>query len=350
MLKIFRQKSVTKAVLWGLLILILPAFILWGTGAGGREKNKGPTFVGFIDGKKVSFGDFADSINSIRCQVILNYFGQQEAMDAFLKSKAFLGKLAWDRLIMAREARKAHVKVSNDEVITLIKSHPLFSRGSYFDDRMYSYVLRNSMGLEPRAFEEIIRSNLEIQKYNDRLTKDINATDKEIVEAYAKDNDKIRISFLFFANGDSANKAEAGNSAVKYAQERYAELKSLMTKESLSFEDAAAKLKLKVTESAFFSRNESLEGIGKADSLTAAAAKLKPDEVSDPVETEKGVVIFKVVGREKFDEKKFEKEKSDYAKKISGLKKSRYLETWLKGLEDANKLNIDLKDYEKYYR
>lgn len=398
MLKIFRHKNVTKVVLWGLLILILPAFILWGTGSGGRSKDSGPAFVGLIDGKRITFNDFAESIASIKCQIILNYFNQPKVMDAFLKSKAFLGKLAWDRLIMAR---KANIKVSNIEVVNFIRSLPLFLRGGSFDDRMYSYILRNSMGLEPRMFEEMIRGNLEIQKFNDRLTKDIKATDQEIAEAYGKANDKLKISYLDFASDSFTDKTrveesqiqdyykehqkelvlpakegeknnapgimagfddvkadikkfltgkEARELAVKAAGEQYGKLKDLMTKENLNFEAAAAKLALNVKESAFFSRSEKPEGIGEAGALTEAAGSLKPDEISAPFETEKGVIIFKVSGSQKFDEEKFKKEKDNYLKKTVELKKTQYIETWLRSLEKASKVNIDFEDYEKYYR
>lgn len=337
MLKAFRHKNVTKIVLWGLLILILPAFVLWGTGAGGGSKEKGPKFVGLIEGKKVTFDDFADSIASIRCQIILNYFNQPEVMDALLKSKAFLGKLAWDRLIMAGEARKANIKVSNAEVVNFIKSHPMFLRNGYFDDRMYGYILRNSMGLEPRTFEEIMRSNLEIQKFNDRLTKEIKATDQEVADAYGKANDKFKITYIDFPSAGAAG-------------EEYGKLKDLAAKESPGFEAAAKKLGLAVKESVFFSRGENIEGIGPASPVIEAAAKLKPDEISAPLETEKGAIIFRVSGREKFDEEKFKKEKDDYAKRLTGSKKTQYIENRLRDLEKAAKVNIDFEDYEKYYR
>ncbi|MCX5678789.1 MAG: peptidylprolyl isomerase [Candidatus Omnitrophica bacterium] len=337
MLKLFRHKNVAKIVLWGLLILILPAFVLWGTGAGGGSKDKGPKFVGLIDGKKISFGDFAESIAAIRCQIILNYFNQPKVMDTFLKSNAFLGKLAWDRLIMAKEARKAKMKVSNAEVINFIRSQPLFLRGGYFDDRMYGYILRNNMALEPRMFEEMMRGNLEIQKFNDRLTKDIKVTDQEIAESYGKINDKLKISYIDFP-------------AAPAAGEGYSKLKDLMAKEKLSFEAAAAKLALNVKESAFFSKGETIEGIGEVGPLIETASTLKPDEVSTPIEMEKGAIIFRVSGREKFDEEKFKKEKDGYSKKLIELKKTRYIENWLRGLEKASTVNIDFKDYDKYYR
>lgn len=342
MLKVFRNKNVAKVVLWGLLILILPAFVLWGTGSGrGGSKNSGPAFVGMIDGKKVTFNDFAESIASIRCQVILNYFNQPQVMDAFLNSKAFLGKLAWDRLLMVREARKENIKISNAEVINFIRSHPLFIRGGSFDDRIYSYVLKNNMGLEPRAFEELTRESLKIQKLNDWLTKDVKVSDEEIAEAYGKTNNKLQISYLSFSTEGFTDKAVA---------EQYEKLNGLMENGNLNFESAAAKLGLKVTKSEFFSSGESLEGIGAAYQITEEGLKLKPGEVSGPIKTKKGMVIFMVTGSQKFDEEKFKKDKDDYSKKAIGSKKAQYLESWLRGLEKANKVNIDFQDYDKYYR
>ena len=40
MLKIFRKKIVSKVILWGLLILILPAFVMWGSASMSRSKDK----------------------------------------------------------------------------------------------------------------------------------------------------------------------------------------------------------------------------------------------------------------------------------------------------------------------
>ncbi len=341
MLKVFRNKNVSKIVLWALLILILPAFVLWGTGSDrGGSKASGPKFVGMIDGKKVTFNDFAESIGAIRCQVIMNYFDQPQVIDALMNSKPFLGKLAWDRLLMAREARKEHIKVSNDEIVNFIRTHPLFARGGIFDDRMYSYILKNNMGLEPRTFEEITRESLKIQKLNDRLTKDVKISDEEIVETYGKANNKLKNSYLSFS---------ADNFTDEAAAEQYEKLKSLMEKGSLGFEAAAAKLGLKTTKSEFFSIGESLEGIGAVYQITEEGLKLKPGEVSGPIKTEKGAVIFTVTDRQRFDEESFKKEKDDYSKKIIGSKKAQHLEGWLREIEKANKINIDFQDYEKYY-
>src|SRR3989338_8551226 len=115
MLRFFRQKHIAKIIFWGLVILVLPAFVFWGTGSISGSKTKGPTFAGIIDKKKVSFARLYESIAAIRAQIILNYFNQPKVLDAFLKNNTFLAKLAWDRLIMAEEAERRRIKIPDGE-------------------------------------------------------------------------------------------------------------------------------------------------------------------------------------------------------------------------------------------
>ena len=210
MLKVFRNKNVAKIVLWALLILILPAFVLWGTGNLGRGADKkGPAYVGTIENKKVSFDDFAKSVSSIRCQIVLNYFNNSKALDSLLKNKAFVGKLAWDRLIMLKKAGMARIRVPDSDVIKFITSHPLFLRNGRFDDRVYEYFLKNSLSLYPRNFEELIRETLMIQKLTDSLTKDIKVTDEEVLKDYEMDNSKFKISYILTPTSEFTNKVIA---------------------------------------------------------------------------------------------------------------------------------------------
>ena len=137
MLKLLRHKRVAKLVLWGILILILPAFVIWGAGSVGRSKEKGPAFVGLIHNKKISFDAFAESITDMRVQIMLNFYSQQQILENLLKNKELLGKMAWDRLIMAAEAKKGRFKATNAEVVNYVRSLPLFMQNGRFNDRMY---------------------------------------------------------------------------------------------------------------------------------------------------------------------------------------------------------------------
>ena len=400
MLKIMRQKNVTKFVLWGILILILPAFVLWGTGSGGRPKDKGPTYAGMIDNKKVSFEDFAGSVSAIKCQIILNYFNQPKVLQTFLSSRPFLGKMAWDRLLMIKEAKKYGIKASDADIVKHIRSHPIFLRNGVFDPKVYEYVLRYNMGLEPRTFEEMMRQNLQIQQLNAMLTKDVKISDEEIVQSYRKDNEKFKLIFTIFSadnfmdkvkieeagikdyyekhkeeftlppkEGESAapqavasfdevkdnikrflSEAQARTLAVKYAEEEYLKINDALVKDNLSFEEAAEKLGLKLQQTPYFVKTEYLEGVGEGLPLVEKAVKMEKNGVSGLIEVRKGAVVFKLVDFEKYDEEKFKKEKEEFSKTVLENKKMLSLEGWLRGLEEANKPVIDFKEYDKYYR
>jgi len=396
MLKLFRNKNVAKLVLWGLLILIMPAFVLWGTGNLGGGKNKGPKFAGTIDDKNISFEDFYKSVVSVRCQVILNYFNQPKLLDAYLANKELMGKLSWDRLIMAKEAKKAGIRIPDDEVIQFVKSHPIFLRNGQFDDKMYGYILRNSMGTDPRTFEEIVRSNLAIQKLNDMVVKDVTVSDEEVLEEYKKENQKFRLTCLVFAAENFKDKAAIDDAAIKnfyevnkdrfagtgtdgqpgtaafedvkeniktylvaaearrlalaQADAEYKSIKELMAKGGTTFEQAVAARGLAAKDVPFFSRGDYLDGIGEAFPLTDEVVKLKIGEVSAPVEVRTGAVICTVADVQNYDEGKFKTEKPDFSKKVLEQKKMFILEDWLRQLELTNKANIELGEYDKYLR
>lgn len=188
MLKTFRNKKVAKMVLWGLLILIMPAFVLWGTGSMRNSASRGPKFAGIIDNKKISFDALADSITAIRCQIFLNYYAQPEVMNQLMKNTELIGKMAWDRLLMASEAKNRRIEVKTGELVEYIRSHPIFLRDGKFDEKIYAYILRNNVRLEPRSFEEIVRENLEIKKLNEDIVKDAKIGDGEKTALEEKKN------------------------------------------------------------------------------------------------------------------------------------------------------------------
>ncbi|MDD5496088.1 MAG: SurA N-terminal domain-containing protein [Candidatus Omnitrophica bacterium] len=401
MLKLLRHKRVAKIVLWGLVVLILPAFVLWGTGSLSGPKDKGPKCVGIIDDKKISFDEFFLSVASIRSQIILHYFNQPQVLERLLGDKEFLARLAWDRLVMLREAEKENIKVPDQDVINIIRNHPLFSRNGKFDDSLYRYVLRNNMGLDARNFEEMVRRNLKIQKLQDILTTHINATDTDALNEYKKENEKFRISYVFVESKDFLDQVKIDDKTAldyyernrnefllppkageepgpepriaefenvkpsiksylsekealllsrRHAEEVYGRLKASMDNKKEKFREAASEAGLKTQDSKVFSKSDYLEGVGEASRITEAAVMLKPGQVSAPIEVRKGSIIFELLEAQGIDEEKFEKEKKLYAAKAIAYQKNAFLEKWLRNLELQAKVNIAFDDWEKYYR
>ena len=113
---------------------------------------------------------------------------------------------------------------------------------------------------------------------------------------------------------------------------------------------AAEKIGLKVASTIQFGRSDYLEGLGEASPVTETASKMKIDDISSVMKARSGAIFFKLTETSDIDKAKFDKEHEDYSKKALEDKKNAFLESWLRELETKTTLNIDFKDYEKYYR
>jgi len=399
MLKLFRKKIVMKIILWGLVIIIVPAFVLWGGASMSRSKDKGPGYVGLVNNRKASFDELSNALSGLRVQVILNYFNQPQALDALLSNKPILAKLAWDRILMLDEVGRARIKVNDKELIEAIRAHPLFLRNGVFDERFYAYMLRNNLGLEPRTFEEIFRENLLLKKMSERLTSDIKISDEEILTEYKKELEKIKISYIllepkdytsdiridenaarefydknksslivksglkgalpdrqatFEESKDSIDKhlkeIEAKKAMKPLSEKIYAELAKKIASSGKTFEKASSEAGYKMNDADFFSVNDKVEALGDVPMIVAAASTLKDFELSKPLEINKGFIIFEVVGRKPADEEAFKKDKEEYSKKALEKRSNIRMEGWLRGLEEKAKLAIKLEDIDKHYK
>jgi peptidyl-prolyl cis-trans isomerase D len=399
MLKLFRKKIVMKVILWGLVIIIVPAFVMWGGAGSTRSKDKGPGYVGLVNNRRVSFDELSNAISGVRSQVILNYFNSPEALDALLSNKPILAKLAWDRILMLEEVKRAGIKISDKELVEAIRTHPLFIRSGVFDEKFYSYILKNNIGLEPRSFEEIVRENVALQKLSSSITKDIKLTDDDILAEYKKDFQALKISYILLEPKNFLDKVKIDENAARDFYEKrkgelivksnlkgalpdrqatfeesketienylkevearsmlkgmsgeiYAGLIKKIKSEGETFQKAASKLDLTAGETDFFSRKDNIEAIGDIPVIVEASYSLKEFELSKPLEITKGYIIFEVVAKKDADNEEFEKNKEEYSKKVRAFRSNMVMEQWLRRLEDKSKLAIKLEEIEKYYR
>ena len=400
MLKLFRKKIVSRIILWGLLILILPAFVMWGSASmSSRSKDKGPNYVGIVNNRKVSFEEMYYAITGVRSQVILNYFNQPNVLEMILGNKPILIKSAWDRILFLDEAKRLNIKVSDKEVVEYINNHPLFSRNGVFDERIYSYILHNNIGLEARAFEEVVRKNLAIRKMSLYLTKGMKITDEDVLSDYKKEFAKMKIAYIlidaknfsgdvtidknaakdFYEKHKSELKLKAGaketqpdraatfeeskDTIEKYLKETeagkilkektddiYNKITARMADEKETFENAASRLKFTVKNTDFFSKTDKMDDIGDVPLIAAAGSDLKEFEVSKPVKITRGFIIFEVTEKKPPDEEAFKKDKDEYTKKVREKKLDAFMGDYLRKLEDKAKLAVKLEDIEKNYK
>ncbi len=323
MLKRLRQKKTAKKIWIVLTILILPAFVFWGFGSFLRSKQE-ITDAGQISGKKVSFLEYKDTLDAARNQAIIQ-FG-----DNFpeIEKKINLESLAWDRLILLREAKKRKITVTDREVIDLIESYPFFkSKKGQFDNQIYSSMLQYVFRSQPRIFEEQMRQSLMLSKLYQELTGNLNLNEEEIRKEYQKINEQISLDYIAGLTNDFTKSISPSQEEIR----DYFIKNSLQFKEPLSFnieylslasedkDETAVKEKLKgvafrlakkedftkaakesglqVKETGLFGQTDPIPGIGWSMQIFSLISKLKIGEFTPPVYLDKHYYILRLKER-----------------------------------------------------
>ncbi|MFH1877319.1 MAG: SurA N-terminal domain-containing protein [Candidatus Omnitrophota bacterium] len=350
---ILRSKKVARRVLIGILILILPAFVLWGIGSFSQK----PPLIGTIENQKVFPEDFARSLQGIKIQALLSYSGDYNSLTKLLDNRTLLNFMAWERLILLNEAVKRGIKVPNKELLAFISGQPAFQRNGVFDKKIYEYILTHSLSLDPRLFEELVRENLKVKTLRGDIMKTSPVSDEDVTDFFKKTYDKVELSYFIIPETLFEKKSAAEDKEIReyYEKNREAFLKpekieveyiSLpytnttektsaarkaeqlyydLTSGAESFAETAAKNGLKYDRPGVFSREDVLPGISFSKKFYDRAFSLEEGGISAPVfsSEEKGevYVIHKLRDIPPVPEK-FEDVKNSIAEKLKGMKAS----------------------------
>lgn len=360
MLKILRNKKTAKKVWIGLALIIIPAFAFWGFGGAGSgsEENKP---LGKVFGRQISALELRDAVSAVTTSAIMRFGDKFPEVKEYLNLEA----QAWQRLVLLDEAKKRGIKASDQEVVELIEGLPYLQYKGRFDKNAYEQTLRYVFRLKPRVFEEQTRQNIMLNKLYKQITDNLKVEDKDVLAEYEKENQKISVYYIgslipdlaktikpkegelkdyFEKNkGSFSQPVTAGkegketfipefktikqkvkdafvkDAAVKLAEEKI----NLCAKElkSAKFKDAARKCGLRVKETPSFNLGSAIEGIGQSGDFWKIAKSLPVGQASPVIRLPQGFYIIKVKSTEAIDEKKYEKEKPDYAKKLLGREK-----------------------------
>ena len=231
---ILRSKKVAKRILLALLILIIPAFVLWGAGT----LTSGPGTIGRIGGKTITDRSLDKSRQAIKAQLLFSYYGDFNTLNKITQDRQLLNFMAWERLVLLDGANRAKITVPDTAIVQFIAQHPLFRRGGGFDSTTYSYILKNTLGMDPRQFEEFTRENLKTHLFRQSITQDMTVSDKEVLEFYGKDHDKVVLSYLLLPKESFSEEVEVTETDIREYYENNKELfldPAKMTIEYMSF-------------------------------------------------------------------------------------------------------------------
>lgn len=184
LLKFLRKRKNMKRIMWALAILIIPAFVIWGAGTSMKDKQNKPDYAGKIFNKKISYDEYINMWNVTR-DYALKTFGENFPRD-------FIDKMAWDRLILLKEAGRQNLKVKDSEVIEKIASFTVFQKNGSFDKKLY----KSTMSDQARAFEEKMRDDILVGKLREKIISGVSVTEDELKNAYKETSEKIKISYI----------------------------------------------------------------------------------------------------------------------------------------------------------
>ena len=283
-----------KRIMWGLAILIIPAFVIWGAGTSAKNKDGKPDYAGKLFGKKVSYDDYYDMWNVARDYAVKS-FGNNVPVEV-------ISQMAWSRIILIEQAKRERLEVTDKEVVEKLASFPSFQRNNSFDKKLYKSMLQDNA----RSFEEKLRDDILISKLKDKATSDIKVNNLEVKNEYKKMYEKIKSSYIlipftdyekdaqytesglqdfYMQNKEAFKKSEQVN--VKYiaipfsnpdAEElAYKVLDQASAKKSL--EEPAKVNSLEVKETGFFSANEEIPDIGWSYDFIKASFELQENEI-----------------------------------------------------------------------
>lgn len=303
-----------KRIMWGLAILIIPAFIIWGAGMSTKNKTKKFDYAGKLFGKKISHEYYYNMWNVARDYAV-KAFGNNVPTE-------FIDQVAWSRIILLEQANSVNLRVTDQEVVQKIASFPVFQRkNGIFDPKLYKSML----GDTARAFEEKLRDDIIIEKLRENVTANISVTDEEVKNEYRKKFEKVKSSYILIPFADFENVAEYKDSnllnfyeknktAFKKSEQvnvKYIEiLLSNPNAEELAYkvldqvnqkknlEEPAKSNSLEIKETGFFTANEEIPNIGWSYDFTKASFSLRPQEINNMlIKTDKGVYIIQVKER-----------------------------------------------------
>ncbi|OQX86030.1 MAG: hypothetical protein B6D55_06625 [Candidatus Omnitrophica bacterium 4484_70.2] len=373
MLAKFKARHI-KRILWVLVIIIIPAFILWGSLVYLSSQKK--EVLGKIENHTIRRNEFLPYIEMARLHLLLTVgrnFGYPQ-----------IEAQAWRLYLLLWKAKKEKITVSDGEVIKRIKE--IFGSENFNQERYFRF-LKYRFRVDPRKFEEYVRRMLMIEKLWNKFIK-IKVEEEEVLDLYKKENQKAKISFIFIPY-DKFKKQDVKEEELKaYYQKnkflfkqkpkvkiRYillsqndykkmrGELIKLMRK-TRSIKELSEKLNMNYNESGYLTLNTPIEEVGWEPNLVRMAFSLPLGRLSQLLRINGKYIILEKIGekkehipsyeetkekvKEKFIKEKTQKEVEKFAKRILSKIQEKEIGN-LKELAKDYKLEYKESNYFKYY-
>ena len=190
-----RTRSIGVKILFGIIALV---FIFWGVG--GQNEGQAIDAVATVDDRPISARDFQRAYENVQATYrnIYKENWNPELIQTLNLKDQTLEQLI-DMRLMAAEARRIGMTVSDDEVRASITELPAFQAYGSFSPERYRRVLR-SFRMTPREFEDDQRTQLLTAKFRDFILGTVEVSDSELRDVFASRQDTVNLRFVKIAS------------------------------------------------------------------------------------------------------------------------------------------------------
>ena len=158
--------------------------------------------VAEVDGEVISYLEYQNAYRDLLKNLQEQYknMWSDNLIDMFdLKNRALEGLI--ENKIIAGEAEKIGLDITDKEIREKIMTYPAFQYGGIFDENRYKAVLANNR-TDPEDFEEATAQELLQEKLIQFLQTFLVVSDQEVMDQYTYFNQKVKIGFVRFPSKD----------------------------------------------------------------------------------------------------------------------------------------------------
>ena len=211
MLDVIRRNAgswLLKVILGAIVVV----FVFWGVGT---FRSQRLSIIASVNGEDILQGEYQQAY----AQAVERYskmFGGSipEGLLKQLNIKQQVLNNLINEALIRQAAAKMGIRVSEEEIKSVILTFPNFKRNGVFDKRLYDMALREAH-LTPLTFEAMIRQQLLTDKLREVLFSGIIVTDPEVKEFYKFQNEEIELAMVKVPSSSCEEDVNASETALK---------------------------------------------------------------------------------------------------------------------------------------
>ncbi len=192
MLNVLRKNSQHWLVMVLIVVVIVGLALFFGYSS--RDTGGGQSWAAKVDGETIKMGEFLTRYRNMveRYRKQMGPSFNEQLLESLNIRGRILQDMVYERII-AKEAARNNIKVSDEELREAIASVPYFQKDGKFNVEYYKTIL-NYNRTSPQEFEKMQRQELVGSKLRNIIASSGKVTDEEVIAGHSLENTKISLA------------------------------------------------------------------------------------------------------------------------------------------------------------